>query len=222
MSQSLSGQSLSGKYFNLVLGWYPGLIKVPLVLHIGTDGVKVKGEPLGFKLKGPAQILRVILESDQSRHSNVLVIDHILKRVIRFDPSGDTDSRVHEALLGILRPSFKGYDFIESPSHPQQKNDNLCVAYTIRFARDYIMRNGDVSGGNSDILELVKSVKTLYQLPLEEEMKDLEHGPGGFGLGLVGGLAIGGLAGAAIASPRPYYYYPYPAPVAYPRPIYYY
>jgi len=216
--------SLSGKYFNIVLGWYSGLIRNPLILSVNPESIKVVGEPLGFKLEGPAQVIRVILESGSNRHSNVLIVDHVLKRIVRFEPAMDSDPRINQELITILRPNFRGYDFVESSSHPQVHDRTLCVAYSLRFARDYIMRNGGLTGGNEDIHEFVRSIKSLYQLPKDVEDTDRETGPGGFGVGvgLLGGLAIGSLAGAAIAgaaSPRPYYYYPAPPVVT--GPVYY-
>src|SRR4029078_7515060 len=109
--------SLSGKYFNLVLGFFPGLIKEPLIIRIG-NGTGVINKQLGFDIKGNLQLLRVIIESVEgtnivSRHSNLLIINNQLKTISRFEPiNGHKDfNLVNKVLVDNLRPSFKGYDY---------------------------------------------------------------------------------------------------------------
>ena len=212
-------ESLSGKYFNLALGFFPGLVHHPLVLKVADSGAaQVVSPPLGFKYDGPLQVVRVIIEKTsaagkvESRHSNVILIDHRMKRILRFEPMlNSMDPEINRILIETLRPSFKGYDYEESALHPQTRTNghHLCVAFVIQFVLDYSKGTyGQKDFMNQRVEDIARSVKTIYNLPASVEAQDVEYGFGGaaLGLGLLGGLAIG----TALA-PRPYYspYYAY-------------
>jgi len=210
-------EHLSGVYFNKVFANDPALIKKPLVIRIENDEPSIFGQSLGFKTEGDMHLLRLILEvisngKVTSRHSNVVVIDNVLKKIVRFEPLASINSnKIDQFLANTLRPLFKGYIYEQVNSHPQDslKDIGLCVAFTIKFAYFYRNRSPIIFEGAYDIHRFSKAVKTLYPTTAAEEATDIEFGwGGGLALGLLGGLAIGG-AVAAAASPRPIYYSPY-------------
>lgn len=203
---------LSGKYFNLVVGYYGGLVHQPLVIRINNGTAKVVSPPLGFKVEGNLQIVRVIIETEVngklvSRHSNVLVIDHLKKKIIRFEPMvNPNDNLINTVVIETLRPSFRGYDYEESPLHPQTESNGhrLCVAFSILFVMDYIHGSHHMELWSRKAQEYADAIKKVFPMPLEIQNQDIEYGGAGvgLGLGLLGGLAIGGLATGALASPR--------------------
>lgn len=194
--------TLSGKYFNIVLGSFPGTIKIPLVIRISESDIKIAGTPVAFQVAGPLQVVRVIIEVESagrvvSRHSNVLLIDNRSKKITRFEPlaTDPNGAQINNFLISVLRPSFKGYDYQVDSYHPQVNvNDRkMCLAYSLQFARDYIFGK---RVNAEPIHEFSRKVRDLYPLPEEVEREDIE-GHGGLGLGLLGGALIG----TAIAAP---------------------
>jgi hypothetical protein len=146
-----------------------------------------------------------------SRHSNLLVIDNRYKKIMRFEPTmGNVfDEQINSVLGADLKQlnSFKGYEFMEIPEHPQTNvpgNDDLCVAYVIKFAMKYIENLPIIFIGYNDMLAFAQEIVNTYG-SLPQSGADVEfHGGFGFGGALLGGLAIGGLLGAtAIAASRP-------------------
>jgi len=209
---------LSGVYFNKVFAGNPAVLKQPLVIKVEGNLPTIGSGP-AFRIEGNYQVVRIILETYQngvvsSRHSNALIIDHVRRLITRFEPlAGLNSTSVDNALIDLLRPYFRGYEYLPSPFHPQSTfNRGLCVAYTIKYVMDYV--NGVPAKDYTDmeILMFAAAVKGLYPASQHEQLSDVEFGGGGLGaglaLGLLGGLAIGGVAAAA-ASPRTvttYYY----------------
>lgn len=218
--------SLSGKYFNLALGFFPGLVKEPLTLQVDGESVRYL-KPLEFAIVGELQVLRVILETVSggkvvSRHSNVVILDYRNRLFTRFEPMvNPADQQINLALGTLLKQTFggRGITYTESDFHPQSTHNghNMCVAFTIKFALDYIrgaFGQSDFMEGSID--EFARALKTVYNLPKEVEDQDVEFGPrgfgGGFGAGLLGGALVGGLVAAPLIAGAAYgpRYYPYP------------
>ena len=150
-----------------------------------------------------------------SKHSNLLIIDNINKRIQRFEPldNNNYSPYINQALMKLLEPAYSGYTYNELSVHPQKDNIKLCIAYVIKFVY-FNHHEGVVSfEGNYDIYQFGKAIVKLYGL-LDERNKDVEFGYGyGYnpyrdvalgatGAGLIGigalGLATGNpLLGAA-------------------------
>src|SRR5437762_557609 len=149
---------LDGRYFNLVFKDQPGLVRKPLVIRVTQGETRIVTPDLGFRMDPETEfyIIRVILEVGDnegrtlSRHSNVVIIDNILKRVLRFEPlSGISSPDVNKVISATLRPFFKGYFYVESSAHPQTLDaaNGLCVAYIIKFTAFYLAREAVVFEG---------------------------------------------------------------------------
>ena len=209
---------LSGSYFNLVFDKEPGLIRQPLVIRISNQNVTVVSKDIRFRVDPniPVYVLRIIIElmgSDGklvSRHSNAIIIDSKERKIVKFEPLAGVDtSKINQVLLSVLRPSFRGYQFIESSAHPQHIDSpiGLCVAYTIKFVYFCLLKEPIVFEGDYDIHQFSLVIQDLYGM-IEDD--DIEFG-GGFGAGaLLGGLALGTLIAApliASAAYQPRYVY---------------
>jgi hypothetical protein len=215
---------LDGRYFNLVFQNQPGLIRTPMVIQITKSETKItSGDiivPIGTNVE--YYIIRLIIEIVEknkvvSRHSNVVIIDNVVKKVIRFEPFELFDAvDINKLLSQSFSSSLGGYFFVESSAHPQRLDghNGLCVAYVIKFALFYISKEPIVFEGTFDILNFSDAVMTLLG-PLSVEGQDIEFGFGGFGVGLLGGALIGGLIAAPLVAAAA-------APRYYPAPRYYY
>ena len=202
---------LDGRYFNKVVNRYPGLIREPLSITIRKDKKtgeikyteEMKSTNINNKYPG---LLRVIINTPNSRHSNLVIIDYAEARIFRFDPYGKTSpyfdqvNKIIEDYLDMYI-DFNMY-YIDNERY-DHKNINctrggFCVGYVIKYAYDYL--NG-LDYDPSDILKFSAAVENVYG-PLSEEGKDIEYGfLGGSGsgrnvlIGVLGGIAIGGLVG---------------------------
>ena len=218
---------LDGRYFNLVFRNYPGLITEPLYIWIWKDDNTIKMDSaLGrtdIDNRYPG-LLRVIIETPEGRHSNLLIISYKEKRIFRYEPFGRSYPYFEEVNNIIQKHLRRFLDFqlfiIDEPAH-QRKNPlceaeglegGFCTAYIIKYAYDYL---NDRKFDQSEILRFASLVESMYE-PLPEKGKDIEYGPndqgrnallGGLGGAAIGsvvagpaGLLLGGLAGGAIGS----------------------
>lgn len=215
--QWLPREYISGSYFNRVFAKEPGLIQKPLILRVEGSSVSVRNSDISFKRDPqiPVHLLRVIIEviangKVGSRHSNVIIIDNQKKDIIRFEPlSGLEGSAVNEAIVKVLGPVFHNYRYYESVAHPQRLDSSrgLCVAYSIYFAYFYLLQEPIVFEGEYNMHRFAMAIKHIYG---EINDSDVEYGPGGgFGVGLLGGLALGSLIALplAAAASQPRYVY---------------
>lgn len=205
---------LDGRYFNLVFGNYPGLIRQPLIINQSIkDGIyhTYITEDTSFLSKNSnigVQIARIIIEVDNnnrliSRHSNGLIINHINKEIFRFDPINSNNDRINIILMGELAKHYPGYKYEELDTHPQVNLfDGLCVSYVIKFVYFYLLGRPVVFEGDYDIYQFASVIMQLYG-PLPKEGADIEFGPyyHNPAIPILGGAAIGGLAGGLIAGP---------------------
>lgn len=151
-----------------------------------------------------------------SRHSNLLVLDHLNNKLIRFEPlhsnpdlgtvsSGRVDIEYH--LNKLLQSFFPGYELVVSPYHPQSSiGDTFCNAYVIQLAYS-LAQNKEISisptptkESQKDIENFARAVEYLYG-PLVGR-PDVEFGPfDGAGGGLLGGALLGGALGGLTGGP---------------------
>jgi hypothetical protein len=216
---------LDGRYFNKVFHKYPGLIKEPLVINITEKGdearYSVDMKPTDIDNRFPG-LLRVIINTPTTRHSNLLLVDYKGEKLFRFDPMGKDHSPYFNEINKIIEGYMDMYiDFdmfvIDNPPYvtknPECDKGGFCVAYVVKYAYDYLnQREFDPS----EILRFSNMVEQKYG-PLPEMGKDVEYGPrgpdprnlliGGLGGAAVGGLLaggpgllVGGLGGMAVGS----------------------
>ncbi len=213
---------LDGRYFNKVFHKYPGLVREPLHINIikdeETGNVRyeewMKDTPINNNYVG---LLRVIINTNGSRHSNLVLIDYRGKKIFRFDPYGRSSLYFDDVNKIIENYLDRWIDFdmyvIENPVYDQKNPDcvakeikgGFCVAYVIKFAYDYL--NGR-SFDPSHILKFASMIKKTYG-PLPETGKDVEYGLfdsqrgrnvliGGIGGVILGGALTGSATGAIV------------------------
>lgn len=211
---------LDGRYFNMVLDNYPGLIREPLYIFFKeTDKV---WENMVHMNRSPVDnnymsLMRVIIEDGETRHSNLLIIDYKNQRIYRFEPLGldakylNETNKIIEKYLG----NYVDFDlYVFNTEELNEKNPNcekggFCTAYVIKFAYDFVNNR---KYDPSDIRKFAKLVQTKYG-PLPEKGKDVEFGLltggdvsgrnvviGGLGGGLIGGLVTRSPGGALVGA----------------------
>ena len=212
---------LDGRYFNKVFAKYPGLITKPLhitILPHNNGNIEYTNQMKQGKINDQYPgLLRVVINSPGSRHSNLLILDYQNKKIYRYDPHG-TSSPYYQDINQIIKKylgmylNFELVDInipVADPGNPvctsQGIMNGFCVAYVIKFAYNWLNQN---QYDPSDILKFARIIEHLYG-PLPENKADIEYGlfggsPAGYdnrsdrgGLNPQGAL-IGGLGGAAI------------------------
>jgi len=202
---------LDGRYFNRVFSKYPGLISEPLNIvitkHKDTEELHYRNymreSPIDNQYPG---LLRVIINTPETRHSNLLLLDYIGAKVYRFDPYGKSSpyyTEINKIIENYL-DQYIDFDLIDI-DYPVSDIKNpvcvangiqggFCVGYVIKFGYDYL--NGR-QFDPSDILRFVRAAETIYG-PLPEIGKDIEYGfLDGKGrnvlIGALGGALLGGV-----------------------------
>ena len=209
---------LDGRYFNKVFANYPGLVTEPLEINIyGNEKapkytVKMSSAKINNRYPG---LLRVIITTPSSRHSNLLILDYDNQKIYRYEPLG-TSAPYYREVNKIVEQYMDQYmdftlynlDFgVNNAKNPNcmAKDHGFCVAYVIKFGYDYL-RNRQFNPDN--ILKFASRVENTYGLLSGE--KDEEYGflddpkkrntlGGGILGGLVGG-AVGGGTGALVGA----------------------
>ena len=223
---------LDGRYFNIVFRSYPGLIAEPLKIFFYRDNdasngmnrmngmnayngqnglrydVMMKDVDLDNRFPG---LLRVVINTPEGRHSNLLILDYKRGIAFRYEPDG-SNYPYFDAVNTIIARFLNKYgtfrvENIDARAHlkrnPVCEGGGLCMAYVIKFAYDYI---NDRQFDQSNILRFVSMIEQLYG-PLPEMGKDIEYGL--FGnpnpnqgqnalLGGIGGMAVGGILGGPV------------------------
>ncbi len=218
---------LDGRYFNKVFHKYPGLILEPMEIFVKMDKRSKEIKTNASMARASFHdkyigLLRVVINTKQTRHSSLVLIDFADKKIWRFDPLGrespyfDLTNRVIEDYLDNFM-DFDMYVIGNEPydtKNPSCDKSGFCVAYIIKFAYDYL--NGRPFDP-TDIRKFAAMIEHKYG-PLPEHGKDIEYGRdgpqpgnvllgglaggaiGGLVTGSPGGLLLGGLAGAGIGA----------------------
>jgi hypothetical protein len=207
---------LDGSYFNKVFARYPGLLKNPLYIDLpmrkGRQELFIEMEETNINESMPG-LLRVIIESDHTRHSNLLIIDWNNRVVHRFEPLGEDGPYYHEVnylIKTYLQQFFDiklsvipaSIDEINDEKNPNCRKSGYCVAYIIQYA--YAFFNG-LEFRPENIRKFAKRIEERYGPVLGErdvEFQGLSRGEkqavGGLGGAGIGALALGGPAGLLI------------------------
>ena len=211
---------LDGRYFNLVFQNYPGLL--PNHLHIDISETHIKtpnrteivdnskvfmgGNKMDPDFNG---LLRVVIHTPETIHSNLLIIDYENRKIYRFEPLGKEGPHYEKVTDLIAQNLSKILPFdlevidVRIPFDEQNEKcekSGYCVAYIILYAYAYLKQTGF---NPSHIRKFAKLIETKYG-PLPKEGAQIEYGPrrgrdyhGGYrrGYGGYGGVApfIGGV-----------------------------
>lgn len=205
--------SLDGRYFNLCLDEYEGLVKTPMHIYIAAGDnntfeshIDMTESRLQLNPNFP-DLIRVIIEVSKddgvvSRHSNLIVVDSTSSTVYRFEPleAHAYKDAINQMLKEYFVRVIPSYSFKEISYHPQSikdvrcRNKGLCVAYVTLVALQIVYGNGiDYSVSYADIRKFVSAVEDMYNLNLSLESEaDIEFGPYDVPLATVAGAIIGG------------------------------
>lgn len=217
---------LDGRYFNKVFSNYPGLISEPLHIFIslnkenGTMKYENYMKEVDIDNNYPG-LLRVIINTPESRHSSLVIIDYQNAKLFRFDPLG-RKSPYFDSVNTIIEKYMDMYiDFdmviIDAPVSEEKnptclekgERTGFCLAFVIKYAYDWL--NGRPYDP-SEIRRFALAVESKYG-PLPEKGKDAEYGlfggsnnpnqgrnvaVGALGGALLGGVLTGGAGGALV------------------------
>lgn len=213
---------LDGRYFNKVLKneQYDSFIETPLIIQIKETKNNIESPIIPitnieiFEDVLYPSIFRLIIEEIKnnqiiSRHSNLIIINHLNNHITRFEPikSYKYNDIINNYLFNIFN---RKYIIYLDKRHPQNNNDNYCNAYVLKYAYFYIKRlpiyfeknkNSEIICSDDDIQKFTHSVKYLYG-PLDYNIDgppDIEFGLNptqqGVLIGGLGGAALGGIVG---------------------------
>jgi len=200
-----------GRYFNKVFKSYEGLIPTPLNINLlidnntGKVSYQAYMNPHELNKDQPGQ-LRIIINTPNSRHSNLLILDYRNNKVYRFEPY-NTRSVYHDYINQIIQEYLGKYmDFelyeLDNPLKGKAEvngacidagfKSGFCVAYIIRYAYDYL------TGQKYDPTN-IRKFSTLLENKykgLDPRYADIEYGL--FGDDATSGILLGSLGGAAV------------------------
>ena len=203
---------LDGRYFNIVFGDYPGLIENPLYIRLdGENGLEmylphVKIVPSNDYFG----LLRVIVTSDQIRHSLVVVFDYENERAFIYNPDVHhpelNDTLMDNIILFLSR--FLDYEYIEIPQIEYMEKEQLvcekhgvCNALIIFYALYFIERLAFTNSNVQDVRKFMSAIEANYDLP--DGKADIEYLTNSQAAGLTTGALLGGTAGLVLGGGNP-------------------
>jgi hypothetical protein len=186
---------LDGRYFNMVFQNYPALLTHPLYIDIRVAGIKsatrdekkeryfVNMRENNIKTHMPG-LLRLVIQTPKTRHSNLLILDYNNSKVFRFEPLGKNApyyEKVNDLIMSYLGNFFPfdlevidiEFDEILDEKNPKCKKSGFCVAYNILYAYSYLKQ---ISFDPANIRKFAKLIEMKYG-PLPEEGRQVEYGP---------------------------------------------
>jgi hypothetical protein len=216
---------LDGRYFQKVFVRYPGLLSNPLNIVIRENNLRnpnriasseryyihMKESNINTSVPG---LLRLVITTPTSRHSNLLILDYTNQRVYRFEPLGVNApyyEKVNDLIEDYLGAFFNfklevidvEFDEIMDEKNPNCKKSGFCVAYIILYAYDFLNARSEFDPSN--IRKFASMVENTYG-SLPSDGAEIEYGlftgnqtntGQNMLIGGLGGAAIGGLAGGA-------------------------
>ena len=196
--------TLDGAYFNRVFADYPGLLKNPLNIRIrqGRHGVRryahMEQNQINTDYPG---LLRVNIEANNFRHSNLLILDYENGIAHRFEPLGRNAPHFQEVTDAIDDYLNAFFDFdievinADFANDKNEKCDNsgFCVAYVILYAYCYL-NNKDCSSC-TEIRRFAAKIEQVYgKIPVNEQ--EVQYGD--IGLNTAAGAVVGGIIAGPI------------------------
>lgn len=206
---------LDGNYFNMVFRGYGGLVESPLIIDMkDNDGNYTVQMSKYYMNPKYFSIIRVIIKTEKSMHSNVVLINHDLKKIIWFDPiphpNGGSEYIYKIGTAYLKRYLGRDYktdytagskeDGILDERTPGCDMSGFCLAYCIKAIYDILRgaaigKKGDY--GFDNIRSFAAAIEAKYG-PISDAMKDVEYGWGGAAGGFLGGAVLGGLVGGLV------------------------
>lgn len=191
---------LDGRYFNLVFSKYPGLQKDPIhIKYILEDGLMITKINYN-KIKMVEKyynIVRVIIETNNNKHSGVCIINPMTKEIYYFDSAKiDKNSKniIKNTLKNIFQQKINIIDFdIITEKNNKCVKSGFCVAYSIKYVYDFLLNREHTF---DNIRSFSQKIINYYP-SLDISNCDIEYGLGGTLFGALGGGVLGGLVGGS-------------------------
>ena len=202
---------MDGKYWNVVLSEYPGLVKEPMYIIIRERKSRKTGlmeEKIYFRFNIQAKdmsvplIERLIIQTPTSRHCNLLIFTP--EKIYRMEPLRDQYTEKINQLVENFFPEHdvETIDFSLDEKNEQCEESGYCTAYCLMYALAYL--NGE-DFNPANVRKFVRKVEQTYPLP--EGEPEIEYGRyhrgfrnhygyGGrnyYGSPYLGGVGYGGL-----------------------------
>jgi hypothetical protein len=188
---------LDGAYFSRIFADYPGLLKNPLNIRIrqGRNGVRryAHMEQNSINKDYPG-LLRVNIEANNFRHSNLLILDYANGIAHRFEPLGRNAPYFQEVTDAIDDYLNAFFDFdievidanVADDKNEKCDNSGFCAAYVILYAYSYL------NGKDYDCREIRRFAAKIEQvygkIPAHEQ--EVQYGNTGTGAALGGGIGL--------------------------------
>ena len=201
---------IPSNYFNLVFADYPGLLKNPLNIRIrqGRHGVRKYGhmEQNQINTDYPG-LLRVNIEANNFRHSNLLILDYENGIAHRFEPLGRNAPHFQEVTDAIDDYLNAFFDFdievinADFANDKNEKCDNsgFCVAYVILYAYCYL---NNKECDCKDIRRFAAKIEQTYgKIPVNEQEVQYGNTDPSRGQKMAGASALGLGAGLLVGAP---------------------
>lgn len=210
--------SLDGAYFSRIFADYPGLLKNPLNIRIraGRNGVRryahMEQNQINRDYPG---LLRVNIQANNFRHSNLLILDYENGIAHRFEPLGKNApyfQEVTDAIDDYLNAFFDfdleviDADFSKDlkceMNERNEKCDNsgFCVAYIILYAYCYL--NSRDFSSCPDIRKFAAKIEQTYgKIPTNEQEVFYGRTDDNRTQKMIGGSALGLGAGLLVGAP---------------------
>lgn len=218
---------LDGRYFNIVLANYPGLLSNPLYIDVKINKmttlnkrsereyISARMEETKINTKFPG-LLRLVINTHignkNSKHSNLLILDYKNGIIYRFEPLGQRAPYFDEIskIVHTYLSQFFEWDFKVIELNSDQKLDEnnrectkiglksgFCLAYVLLYAYNFINL---LDFHPSNIRRFVTQIERTYgRLP--SEGADIEYGELSRGQKQAIGAGAGLLGGAILGGP---------------------
>ena len=161
---------LDGRYFHKVLGNYAGTFENPLRVRLNQKGqysIQMKEGKTDTSTTG---LLRLVIQTPTTKHSNLLILDYAAGKVYRFEPLGSNTPHLEEvnALVEDYLNMFFDLDLelidielseILDAKNPECVESGFCNAYVILYAYAYL--NGEFFEPE-DIRRFVQRIEKVY------------------------------------------------------------
>ena len=202
---------LPGNYFYKVFARYPGLLTHPLYIRILADkkreGLRKyvdmrQSNVVNTQIPG---LLRVVIDTGVSKHSNLLILDYQNGIVYRFEPLGRAGpyfAEINEVIEDYLNAFFNfdlevidvEIDDIHDEKNPLCRKSGYCAAYSILYGYSFLNQK---PFSPTHIRRFVsKIIQTYGTIPVEQHEVEMANPDTGrnVAIGAVAGGALGGLA----------------------------
>ncbi len=181
---------LDGRYFNIVLKNYPGLIEEPMYVVIKNvksyntkllrEKVYLHFQPKTFN-RDIYGLLRLIIDTPNGRHCNLLILDYSGRKIYRFEPLGKFEP-YYEKVNDLIEDVFPDFeiepidfsieDQVLDEKNPACKTSGFCTAYSLLYAYSFINQK---DFNPDEIRKFVGKVETVYG-PLSKGEEEIEYG----------------------------------------------